>query len=164
MKRKQKMVLIFLLFGLAAGAFNPLLIWGAEIGGGNPWDIYLDPKPYHGLSLNGTIVANFGDAAGCPSNCAPLCANFTDYLMAYTVTLNYKGYPYTLSDQTRVCLEDNGSQAQIIKNALWKLAGNIFKKVKEVKVESFIGTPTSNYDSTSNTGYFLAAIVVHVQK
>ena len=88
MKTRAGMIMLVFLTGMILGAAEPALLYGAESGGGNVWDQFVDPKPYPGIILEGPLSIYF-DITDFQENCGGVQGN-ADYVatMYYTVRLN----------------------------------------------------------------------------
>jgi hypothetical protein len=160
MKRRQKLILSVLLFGLALGAFNPLLIWGAsEPGAINPWDFAIDPPPYWwGFPLTGPFSIYY------LVDYASSCGDGSSYLttMFYSVGFTFKNKDNVFTGSSdAVCLADLVTQAGIIKNFLGTSLQSLFPKykIKNWKLKAI----NNGFYNFPNDGYFVADVEVVVR-
>ena len=88
MKTRAGMIMLVFLTGMILGAAEPALLYGAESGGGNVWDKFVDPKPYPGVQLEGPLSIYY-DITGEDPNCGGIEGNYDIVAtMYYTVRLN----------------------------------------------------------------------------
>jgi hypothetical protein len=135
MKTGKGMLIFVFLTGAMLGAMQPALLYGSETGGGNPWDLFVYDKPFHGTKLQGplSIYYEYNFAGGDFVYCGDEGASYM-VTMYYTVRLKKQRDP-TLwvfegssqrSKPCGICLQDIVAQGAEINNFLGDIVlGNI---------------------------------------
>jgi hypothetical protein len=117
MKRMIGVLSLVFLTGMIVLPGTSALLYGAETGGGNVWDQFLDPKPYSGISLVGPLSIYYEYIEDLDNSCPDDVLTY----MFYTVRLNKddnkkKMQLYTFQGTTATCLKDFFSQGIAIRN------------------------------------------------
>jgi len=158
MKTRLGVLIFVFLTGMILGAMEPALLYGAETPEGNVWDQFIDPKPYKGNTLSGTLSIYCEITGPCGDS---------DYTatMYYTVRLNKKKDLYTFQGKTAgVCLADIETQGNIIKNDFlgWVVVPGIFPDGFNSWKFKSIGKAQFNDDGLSFSRAFVTDIEIVV--
>lgn len=167
MKTKLGIVIIMFLTGIFFGAAQPAIVYaGPETGGGTLWDPFIDPHPYPGTKLTGTLSIIYNPnllAAMTLSDKCSLNGGLLSATMFYSVRFSVSSQIYTFVGATEgVCLGDvgqpgSGGQGDLIKAFLGNAVNTIFPgkgwKLKAVKQPGI----------DSNSFGFVADVVLAVQ-
>jgi len=141
--KKSMGVLIFLfLTGMILGTMQPAMLYAGEAAH-NPWDPFVDPKPYPGIWLEGPLSIYYEylyDDGGSPLICDDPSLGVVA-MMYYTVRLNkefqWKPTLYTFQGTTGTCLYDWSSQGDAIREFLGTVVvPGIFPNFKSWKLKS----------------------------
>ena len=169
MKTRLGVLICVFFVGMILGASQPTLLYaGAETGGGNVWDQFIDPGPYPLVRLEGPLSIYYeylSDEFGNPLYCDTGDAVAAMY---YTVRLNrefdIRPNPdlYTFQGTTGTCLNDYVFQGSVIKDFLGTVVvPGIFPNFKSWKLKSI---KKAQFHDDDFSRAFVVDIVIAVKK
>lgn len=163
MKTAMRVFIFAFMAGMILGATEPALLYGGE-GQGNPWDGFLDPKPYPGTKLEGPLSIYYA-ITGFSENCGGI-EGAADHIatMYYTVRFKYRELYTFQGSQEGICLQTGiPAQVQTIKDFVGAVVvlgifGDAFESWKWKSIDE----GQYNFDGTSMA--FVAYIEIAVKE